>query len=131
MDRTGQRKNNTPKVSVIMPAYRVAEYIGVALDSILAQTLDDYEIIVVNDGSPDGQELEQGLAVYHKHIVYIEKPNAGPSAARNTAIRHARGEFLAFLDADDYWEPDFLARQIAFFDRYPDIDMVYCDGLLV
>jgi O-antigen/teichoic acid export membrane protein/GT2 family glycosyltransferase len=124
-------ENHYPMVSVIMPAYRVAEFIGMALDSILAQTFSNYEIIVVNDGSPDAAELEVALAAYRERIVYIEQPNAGPSAARNTAIRQARGEFLAFLDADDYWEPQFLARQIAFFKQNPTVDLVYCDGLLV
>ncbi|MFL6278397.1 MAG: glycosyltransferase [Blastocatellia bacterium] len=120
-----------PRVSVIMPAYRAAEYIGVALDSILAQTFSDYEIIVVNDGSPDGPELEQALSPYRGRITYIEQPNAGPSAARNTAIRQARGEFLAFLDADDYWKPNFLTEQVAFLEQNPGTDLVYCDGLLV
>jgi O-antigen/teichoic acid export membrane protein/GT2 family glycosyltransferase len=123
--------NHYPMVSVIMPAYRVAEFIGMAIDSVLAQTFTNYEIIVVNDGSPDSAELEMALSAYRERIVYIEQANAGPSAARNTAIRQARGEYLAFLDADDYWEPQFLAQQMAFFERNPTIDLVYCDGLLV
>lgn len=131
MQDIGPEVKNTPRVSVIMPAYRVAEYIATALDSILAQTLGDYEIIVVNDGSPDADELRQALADYRERIIYIEQANGGPSAARNVAIRRARGQFLAFLDADDYWEPDFLARQMAFFDKHPAVDLVYCDGLLV
>ncbi|MEN3334108.1 MAG: hypothetical protein V7641_3473 [Blastocatellia bacterium] len=118
-------------VSVIMPAYRVAEFIGMAIESVLAQTFSNYEIIVVNDGSPDTAELELALEAYRERIVYIEQANAGPSAARNTAIRQARGQYLAFLDADDYWEPQFLAQQIAFFEQNPAIDLVYCDGLLV
>src|SRR5581483_8332648 len=81
-----------PKVSVIMPAYRAAEYIGVAIESVLAQTFGDYEVIVVNDGSPDTRELAQALSPYRDRITYIEQPNAGPSAARNRAIREARGE---------------------------------------
>ncbi|HKP12337.1 MAG TPA: glycosyltransferase family A protein, partial [Blastocatellia bacterium] len=120
-----------PAVSVIMPAYRVAEYIGMAIDSVLAQTFDDYEIIVVNDGSPDTPELEAALAAYRDRIVYIEQANAGPSAARNVAIGQARGEYLAFLDADDYWEPEFLARQLACFEQNPRLDLVYCDSMLV
>jgi glycosyltransferase involved in cell wall biosynthesis len=120
-----------PTVSVIMPAYRVAEYISMAIESVLAQTFTNYEIIVVNDGSPDRADLEAALAPFRDRIVYIEQPNAGPSAARNTAIRQARGEFLAFLDADDYWEPQFLERQLACFDHDPQLDLVYSDGLLV
>ncbi|MFL6213168.1 MAG: glycosyltransferase [Blastocatellia bacterium] len=120
-----------PMVSVIMPAYRVAEYIGMAIESVLAQTFTNYEIIVVNDGSPDSADLEAALVPHRERIVYMEQPNAGPSSARNTAIRQARGEFLAFLDADDYWEPQFLARQMACFEQNPQLDLVYCDGLLV
>lgn len=129
--KTGSPPSDPPLVSIIMPAYRVADYIVMALDSILAQTFTDYEIIVVNDGSPDTNELEHVLLVYGERIVYVKQANAGPSAARNIAIRRARGKFLAFLDADDYWEPNFLDRQLAFFDRQPPVDLVYCDGLLV
>lgn len=131
MRKTELNGNHRPLVSVIMPAYRVAEFIGIAVESVFAQTFSDYEIIVVNDGSPDSAELEQALAGYRERIVYIEQPNSGPSAARNVAIRQARGEFLAFLDADDYWEPQFLAQQMAFFEQNPEVDLVYCDGLLV
>jgi glycosyltransferase involved in cell wall biosynthesis/O-antigen/teichoic acid export membrane protein len=120
-----------PMISVIMPAYRVAEYIGMAIESVLAQTFTNYEIIVVNDGSPDTADLEAALAPFRERIVYLEQPNAGPSAARNAAIRQARGEYLAFLDADDYWEPQFLARQMACFEENPQLDLVYSDGLLV
>src|SRR5438128_3125894 len=79
--------DHRPLVSVIMPAYRVAGYIGMAIESVLAQTFTNYEIIVVNDGSPDTADLEVALAPYRERIVYTEQPNAGPSAARNTAIR--------------------------------------------
>jgi len=131
INKSGPSENRHPMVSVIMPAYRVAEFIGIAVESVFAQTFSNFEIIVVNDGSPDSAELEHALTAYRERIVYIEQPNAGPSAARNTAIRQARGEFLAFLDADDYWEPQFLARQMAFFEQNPEVDLVYCDGLLV
>jgi O-antigen/teichoic acid export membrane protein/GT2 family glycosyltransferase len=131
MNASAADENRTPMVSVIMPAYRVAEFIGMAIESVLAQTFTNYEIIVVNDGSPDTVSLEAALAAYRERIVYIEQPNAGPSAARNTAIRQARGEYLAFLDADDYWEPQFLARQMEFFEQNPTVDLVYCDSLLV
>src|SRR5690242_21639427 len=118
LPQSTSHSSEPPLVSIIMPAYRVAAYISRALDSILAQTFTDYEIIVVNDGSPDTEELEQVLAPYGERIVYIKQANAGPSGARNTAIRQARGAWLAFLDADDYWEPNFLARQMAFFDQH-------------
>jgi glycosyltransferase involved in cell wall biosynthesis/Na+-driven multidrug efflux pump len=120
-----------PLVSVIMPAYHVAEYIGTSIDSVLNQTFSDYEIIVVNDGSPDTVDLERALEPYRERIVYIKQDNLGCSAARNTAIRAARGEYIAFLDADDYWKADYLSEQIAFFKSNPTVDLVYTDALLV
>jgi O-antigen/teichoic acid export membrane protein/GT2 family glycosyltransferase/2-polyprenyl-3-methyl-5-hydroxy-6-metoxy-1,4-benzoquinol methylase len=114
-----------------MPAYRVAEYIVAALGSILAQTFTDYEIIIVNDGSPDTVEFELALEPYRKRVVYIKQENGGPSAARNVAIQKARGEFLAFLDADDYWEPNYLKQQLEFLEKNRSVDLVYSDALLV
>lgn len=121
----------TPMVSVIMPAYRVAKYIGAALDSVLAQTFTDYEIIVVNDGSPDTPELNRALAPYRDHIVYIEQENRGCSAARNTAIRVARGRYIALLDPDDIWEPQYLADQVGFLERDPSTDVLYPDATII
>src|ERR1041384_6007174 len=101
--------DHAPTVSVIMPAYRAAEYISAAIDSVLNQSYTDHEIIVVNDGSPDTVELESVLRAYNDRIRYIGQSNRGCSAARNLAIRAARGRLLAFFDADDYLEPDYLA----------------------
>jgi glycosyltransferase involved in cell wall biosynthesis/2-polyprenyl-3-methyl-5-hydroxy-6-metoxy-1,4-benzoquinol methylase len=123
--------DKAPIVSVIMPAYRAAEYIGSALDSIFAQTFSDWEIILVNDGSPDTEELELALKPYAEKIIYIKQENGGPSVARNAAIEKARGEFLAFLDSDDYWEPSYLDSQMAFLRQNPTVDLVYSDALLV
>jgi glycosyltransferase involved in cell wall biosynthesis len=117
-------------VSVIMPAFRVAEYIAEALDSVLAQRFDDYEIIVVNDGSPDTEELERVLAGYQPHIVYLKQQNRGLSGARNTAIRAARGEFIALLDPDDMWEPDYLAVHVAAMRNDPTIDVYYSNAII-
>lgn len=121
---------SAPAVSVIMPAFRVAEYIAEALDSVLAQTFDDYEIIVVNDGSPDTEELEHVIAGYQDRIVYLKQENRGLSGARNTAIRAARGEFIALLDPDDRWEPNYLAVQIAAMRKDPSIDVLYSNALI-
>jgi GT2 family glycosyltransferase len=114
-----------PLVSVIVPAYRVAQYIAAALDSILAQTFQDFEIIVVNDGSPDTEELEKVLEPYRSRIIYLRQENQGLAGARNTGIRAARGAFIAPLDADDMWYPEHLAAQLALFDADPSLDMVY------
>jgi glycosyltransferase involved in cell wall biosynthesis len=117
-------------VSVIIPAYKAAEYIGETLDSVYAQTFSDYEIIVINDGSPDTEELERKLERYPSKLRYLKQENRGAAAARNTGIRAATGEFVAFLDADDTWLPKFLEEQVAFI-KATNADLVYCDAMLV
>jgi len=119
-----------PLVSVVIPAYRAAQSIAATLDSVLAQTFADYEIIVVNDGSPDSAELEKVLEAYRDRIVYLRQQNQGPAGARNTGIREARGEYVALLDSDDLWEPQHLAAQLALLTSNPSIDMVYADALI-
>lgn len=118
-----------PKISVVIPAYNVSEYICETLDSVLAQKFREHEIIVVNDGSPDTDQFERAIRTRLDDIIYIKQRNAGAGVARNTAIEHARGQVIAFLDADDVWLPDFLASQYVFMQRN-DYDMVYCDALL-
>jgi len=98
-----------PLVSVIIPAYNAAVFIGETLTSVFNQSYSNYEVIVVNDGSTDTAELEKVLAPFRGRLVYLEQENKGPSAARNSAIGKARGEFVAFLDSDDTWLPDYLA----------------------
>ncbi len=116
-----------PKVSVIIPAYNIAEFIAETLDSALAQTFRDFEIIVVNDGSPDSARMEEILSSYLDKIIYIKQENSGAAAARNTAISASRGTILAFLDGDDVWFPEYLASQINFLETN-DYEMVYCDA---
>jgi glycosyltransferase involved in cell wall biosynthesis len=103
-----------PQVSVIVPAYNVAPYIAETIKSVLAQTFTDYELIVVNDGSPDTASFERALQPYLEGIVYLKQENQGASVARNAGLRAARGEFVAFLDADDIWLPEYLAEQMKF-----------------
>jgi glycosyltransferase involved in cell wall biosynthesis len=122
-------KRVAPTVSVIIPAYNVAPFIAEALDSVLAQTFKDYEIIVVNDGSPDTEELERVLEPYLPRIVYLKQENRGLSGARNTGIRAARAPFIALLDADDIWKPDYLAVQLGVFEGDPTIDVLYPNAL--
>lgn len=119
-----------PAVSVIIPAYNVAIYISEALESVLAQTFNEYEVIVINDGSSDTEELEQVLEPYREHIVYLKQENRGAASARNTGLYVARGEFVAFLDADDSWHPDFLESQIKFIESHGNCDLVYSDARL-
>jgi glycosyltransferase involved in cell wall biosynthesis len=123
--------NPAPKVSVIIPSYKTAHLIARCLDTVMAQTFQDFEAIVVNDGSPDTAELEKVLQPYMDRIVYIKQENKRCAGARNTAIRQARGEFLAFLDSDDTWYPEHLASQMRQFADDPSLDLVYCNSLLV
>ena len=118
-----------PVVSVIIPAYNAAEFIGETLASVAAQTFTDHEVVVVNDGSPDTAELECALERYPARLNYIKQENRGAAAARNTGLRAAKGEFVAFLDADDLWLPDFLARQLELL-KSSKADVVYADALI-
>jgi len=119
--------SSTPKVSVIIPAYKIADYIGEALQSVFAQTFTNFEIVVVNDGSPDTVEFERAIEPFLDRIVYIKQENRGAAAARNAAIRAASGEILAFLDGDDLWLPEFLQSQIEYLEKN-DFDLVYADA---
>jgi glycosyltransferase involved in cell wall biosynthesis len=118
-----------PLVSIVIPAYQIAPYIAATLDSVFSQTLPDFEVILVNDGSPDTDELERALLPFRERVRYIHQKNAGAGAARNRGVREGRGEFVAFLDGDDLWLPDYLEKQMAF-AREGDYDLVYADALL-
>lgn len=122
--------HNVPSVSIIIPAYNTAAYISDALNSVFAQTRTDYEVIVVNDGSPDTEQLERVLDPYRDRITYIKQENRGLSAARNVAIRAARAPLIALLDSDDIWEPNYLAIQVAALQRDPTIDVIYPNALV-
>lgn len=112
-----------PRVSVIIPAYNSESFVGEAIDSVLAQTYRSVECIVVDDGSSDRTaQLVQG---YGDRVRYIRQENAERSAARNNGITHASGDFLCFLDADDFIAPEKIAEQLAFLQEHPDFDLVY------
>jgi len=117
------------RVSVIIPVFGTAPFVPAALDSVLAQTYPHYEIVVVNDGSPDSGLLDQLLQPYLGRIIYLVQENRGSSAARNAGIKVARGEYVAILDSDDYWHPEYLASQLAVFDSDRTIDVVYPDAV--
>jgi len=103
-----------PMVSVIIPAYNVAPYIAESLESVFAQAFKNFEVILVNDGSPDTEEFERAIQPYLHAIVYLKQENGGASVARNAGLKAARGEFVAFLDGDDLWLPSYLAEQMKF-----------------
>lgn len=123
-----QVKSDSPKVSVIIPAYNSSEMIGETLDSVFAQTFTDYEVVLVNDGSPDTAKFEKNIEAYLDKIVYIKQENKGAGAARNLAIENARGELLAFLDSDDIWLPEYLETQVKFLEN-KNFDSVYADAV--
>jgi glycosyltransferase involved in cell wall biosynthesis len=110
-----------PLVSVIIPAHNAAPFVAATLDSALAQTLDDLEIIVVDDGSTDG--TAEVLTGYRDRIRVLHQEPSGPSSARNRGAEVARGEWLAFLDADDLWREEKLERQLEIAGE--DIDLVH------
>lgn len=124
-------ETKTPTVTVVIPSYNNARYIGQTLDSIKAQTFTDYEVIVVNDGSADREELETVLESHPLPIIYISQENKGVSAARNAAIRIARGEFYAQLDADDQWTPDYLEVQLGILRENNDVALVYPNARII
>jgi glycosyltransferase involved in cell wall biosynthesis len=111
------------RVSVIIPAYSAAATICRAVDSVLAQTVAPHEVIVVDDGSPD--DLAHVVTrTYGERVILLRRSNGGVSTARNAGIERATGNFVAFLDADDYWEPEKLACQLAVFERHPEVQLV-------
>jgi glycosyltransferase involved in cell wall biosynthesis len=126
----GQAAALNPQVSVIIPAYGIAQFIQETLDSVFAQTFSDYEVIIVNDGSPDTEDFELSLLRYRERVVYIKQRNRGAAAARNRGLQEAEGQFVAFLDGDDLWKPNYLEEQVKFI-KNGDYDLVYADALIV
>jgi len=121
MDGTGA----APLVSVVMPAYNAAAYLGDAVESVLAQTLRDFELIVVDDGSTDGTAaIARRFAATDRRVRVVSRPNGGPANARNTAFGIARGRVVALLDSDDIMQPHCLATQIALLEANPDVSIV-------
>lgn len=118
-------------VSVIIPAYNAAGLIAECLDSALAQTYREFEIIVVNDGSPDTNLLERALAPYRSRIRYLRQENRGPSGARNFGISQTGAPYIAFLDSDDEWFPQHLSENMSMLLQDPSLDLVYSDYVLV
>jgi len=116
-----------PLVSVIIPAYNAECYIDEALRSILVQSYQHIEIIVVNDGSTDN--TSQRVAAFGNRVSYYQQPNSGgyPGIPRNTGIKHCAGTYVCFLDADDIMLPDKVQQQINFLDSHPDVGLVFTD----
>ena len=121
-------ENARSRVSVIIPCLNAAPYIAATIQSVLAQTLPAAEILVVDDGSDDDSLAV--LAGFGEQLQVFSQPNGGPAAARNRAIAHATGDFIAFLDSDDLWEPEKLARQMAEFRAHPETGLIYSEAIM-
>jgi len=117
------------KVSVIIPTYNYAAYIGKAVDSVLAQTYPDIEILVVDDGSTDN--TKDVLQKYGDKLVYIQQNNQGAAAARNLGLEEAKGGYICFLDADDTYYPDNIAEKVSFLEAQHSLDWCYSNWVWV
>lgn len=115
-----------PRVSVVMPCYNAAEHIGAAIDSVMAQTYADLELVIVDDGSSDASvSVVEHRAARDTRLRLIRQQNRGAGPARNCGLAHATGTLVAFLDADDYWSPLLLERLVAALDAHA-VDLAYC-----
>ena len=112
--------HSTPLFSIVIPAYNAQRFLPLTLESIFRQTVQDFEIVVVNDGSTDDTlEILQGIADPRLRI--ITRENGGECVARNHGLREARGKYIAFLDSDDVWLPNHLEQALGFLEVHPDI----------
>ena len=113
-------------ISVVVPLYNKESSVCQTLQTVLNQSYQDFEIVIVNDGSTD-RSVEEAEKVKDSRIRIIHQSNAGVSAARNKGIEEAKGEYIAFLDADDEWEPDYLQTQYDLTRKYPDCGVFACN----
>lgn len=121
------------QISVIIPVYNRERYIKQALDSVLAQTYANFEVIAIDDGSSDSSLaiLNEYQRLHPDKIRVLVQKNAGPSVARNNGIMAARGEYIAFLDSDDYWAANKLEKQLALFEKHSNVAFVYSGYSLI
>ncbi|MGC2048959.1 MAG: glycosyltransferase [Gallionella sp.] len=120
-------KVDTKIISVIMPCYNCAKHLVASVSSVQAQTMKDWELVIVDDGSADlSWQTLQCLAAQDKRIRIFQQLNAGAAAARNRALREARGAYTAFLDSDDTWHPEFLEAMVSALDADPNAGIAYC-----
>lgn len=120
----------TPRLSIVIPAYNVASYVGDAIASALAQTIRDIEVIVINDGSTDGTAgVVKGFS--DPRLRLVSQPNRGLSAARNAGIANAQGAFIGFLDGDDRWYPEKAEMQLAAMESDPSIGITFCHSAYI
>jgi glycosyltransferase involved in cell wall biosynthesis len=119
-------KATMPKVTVVIPAYNAMDYLAETMETALGQTFTDFEVLVVNDGSTDNTpEWVLGITKTDKRVRMVSQENKGLAGARNTGVIHAKGEYIAFLDADDLWEPTKLEKQVRCLDESSEVGLVY------
>jgi len=121
-ETTPARDLSHAKISVVIPTYCSSSVIGAAIRSVLDQTIDVLEVIVVDDGGPEDDPTAELCATFGETVRYVRRPHDGASAARNHGARISRGDWLAFLDADDIWEPEKIETQIAALEQHADGD---------
>ena len=117
------------RVAVVIPVY-CPTFLGEALHSVFTQSRQPDEVIVVDDGAPDQDQLSAAIGKYGERVTLIRQPNRGAAAARNTGLASTTADLVALLDADDLWLPSFLEEQLAVLAATPDLDLVYCDGVI-
>ena len=118
--------NGDPVVSVVVPCYNLGHYLDEAVDSVLAQSFQQFEILVVDDGSTD-DTADRLKTIGDPRLQYVVRPHAGVSATRNAGVKLATGELVSFLDSDDEWKPHKLQCEIAVFKQHPELDAVFTD----
>lgn len=120
------KQGEPPRVSVIIPVYRGKAFIREAIDSVLAQTFADFELLVVDDGCPESTgDLVKAAYAHDPRVCVLHQPNGGTAAARNQALQGARGELVALLDQDDLWQPSKLETMAALFDDDPGLALAH------
>lgn len=118
-----------PKVSIVIPVYNGANYVADAIESALAQTYKNLEVVVVNDGSKDNGATEEAIKPYLDKIVYVRKENGGVSSALNVGIKTMTGDYFSWLSHDDLYSPDKIEKQVALIQSEHDI--ILCSGDLI
>lgn len=114
-----------PKASIVIPAYNQAQYLEYTLKSVLNQTFQDWECVIVNDGATDNTEqIAQKYVELDRRFKYVYQENKGLSGARNTGIEASQGEYVGLLDSDDLWEPQMLEKTVGYLDKNPKVDIV-------
>ncbi len=121
-----------PLVTVVMPVYNVEAYIEQAVNSVLSQTFTNYELLIIDDQSPDNAvALIEGVAAKDQRVRIIRQKNRGLAGARNTGIRQAQGKYIAFLDSDDFWDRNKLQKHVALFERRPNSGVTFSASMFV